>query len=200
MNNKILYLPFLLFCLITMSSCVKIPKIQNGGEVQQIHTSKAIMKDGGVLNMSKKDSEGNTTIILVRHAEKMKDQKDPDLTDEGNKRAEKLKNILSSISLDHIYSSDYVRTQQTAKPTATAQRKKVISYNPRALNDFGNMLLENKKGDNILVVGHSNTTNVLLNYFMKETIVESISESDYGNLYIVNIDKRGEAKSLILRF
>lgn len=200
MKKNILNISYLILILITISGCVKIPKIQQGNEVQQIFKSKVVLKDGGFLNMIKKDSEENTTIILVRHAEKMKDKKDPDLTEDGKIRAEKLKNILSTISLNSVYSSDYNRTQQTAKPTSIAQRQEVMSYNPRALNEFGNMLLETKKGEKILVVGHSNTTNVLLNYFMKETVVESISESDYGNLYIVNIDKKGNAKALTLRF
>lgn len=200
MKKNLLQATFFLFLMITISSCVKIPKIQYGNDVQQIFDSKVIVKDGGLLNMLKKNSDENTTIILVRHAEKMKDKKNPDLTEEGNRRAEKLKNILSTIPLNHIYSSDYNRTQQTAKPTSEAQRVKVTSYNPRALNEFGNMLLQNEKGDNILVVGHSNTTPVLLNYFMDETIVESIDESDYGNLYIVNIDKKGNTKSILLRF
>lgn len=186
--------------MISINSCVKIPKIQNGNDVQQIYDSKAIMGDGGILNMIKKNSQETTTIILVRHAEKMKDQKNPNLTDEGNIRAEKLKNILSTIRLNRIYSSDYNRTQQTAKPTSNAQRVEITNYDPRALTEFGNMVLETRKGENVLVVGHSNTTPVLLNHFMKEEVVKSISESDYGNLYIVNIDKKGNAKSLILRF
>jgi 2,3-bisphosphoglycerate-dependent phosphoglycerate mutase len=200
MKNKVLNLLFFLFLLITMSSCVKIPQIQNGGEVQQIFDSKVNMKDGGLLNMVKKDSKETTTIILVRHAEKIKDQQDPNLTKEGKLRAEKLKDILSTISLNSIYSSDYNRTQQTAKPTSNTQRVEITSYDPRALNEFGNMLLQKKAGENILVVGHSNTTPVLLNYFMKEKVVESISESDYGNLYIVNINHQGNAKSLLLKY
>ena len=191
---------YLVLLMVTISSCVKIPKIQMGNNVQQIYSSKAILKNGDILKMVKKVSECTTTIILVSHAEKMKDQKDPNLTKEGNMRAEKLKDILSTISLNQIYSSDYNRTQQTAKPTSNAQGIKVTSYNPRALNEFGNMVVETKEGENILVVGHSNTTPVLLNYFMKEEIVKSISESDYGNLYVINIDKKKQAKTLILRF
>ncbi len=183
-----------------MFSCTKIPTIQKGGEVQKIQDSKVILQNGQNLSMVKEDSKDITTIVLVRHAEKMKDQEDPNLTEEGNSRAEKLKEILSTFSLNQIYSTDYNRTQQTAKPTSNAQEIEITSYNPRAINDFGNMLLQTQKGENILVVGHSNTTPQLLNFFMKETVVESISESDYGNLYIVNIDDQGNAKALLLKF
>ncbi len=200
MNNNILNFSLFFLFLFTICSCVKIPQIQNGGEVQQIHESKVIMNNGVLMKMVKEKSMETTTIVLVRHAEKMKDQKDPDLTKEGNMRAAKLKEILSTIPINQIYSTDYVRTQKTAKPTSNAQEVEISSYNPRALNDFGNMLLQTQKGKNILVVGHSNTTPNLLNYFMKETVVESISESDYGNLYIVNVDNKGNAKALLLKF
>ena len=200
MKKNILKLSCFFLFLFTISSCVKIPTIQNGGEIQNIYDSKVIMKDGGLLKMVKEGSKESATIVLVRHAEKMKDQKDPNLTNEGNLRAAKLKEILSTIPLDQIYSTDYNRTQQTAKPTSNSQEVDITSYNPRAINDFGNMLLQTKKGENILVVGHSNTTPKLLNYFMKETVVESISESDYGNLYILNIDNEGNAKALLLKY
>lgn len=186
--------------LFTLSSCVQIPKIQNGREVRQIYDSKVILDDGGQLKMKKEDAQKTTTIVLVRHAEKIKDQKDPNLTKEGSIRAAKLKDILSTISLNQIYSTSYNRTQQTAKPTSNAQEVEVTSYDPSAINDFGNMLLQTKKGEKILVVGHSNTTPKLLNYLMKKTVVESISESDYGNIYIVNVDHKGKAKALVLRF
>lgn len=190
---------FILF-LFTISSCVKIPQIQNGGEVKEIHETNVILDDGRLMKMVKEGAVETTTIVLVRHAEKMKDQKDPDLTNDGNLRASKLKDLLSTIPLNQIYSTDYNRTFQTATPTSNAQGVEITSYNPRELNDFGNMLLQTQKGKNILVVGHSNTTPKLLNFFMKETVVESILESDYGNLYIVNIDSKGKAKAMLLKF
>jgi 2,3-bisphosphoglycerate-dependent phosphoglycerate mutase len=200
MKNTVLNISCFLLALFTISSCTKIPKIQSGNEVQYIYDSKVMMKDGVLLKMVKDDSQKATTIVLVRHAEKMKDQKDPNLTNEGSLRATKLKDILSTIPLNQIYSTDYNRTQQTAKPTSSAQEIEIMSYNPSAINDFGKMLLQTRKGENILVVGHSNTTPKLLNYFLKEKVVESISESDYGNIYIVNIDQKGNAKALVLRF
>jgi len=200
MKNYILKISYFFILIFTINSCVKIPKIQSGNEVQQVFETKVMMENGDNLKFSGKKEEGTTTIVLVRHAEKMKDQQNPDLTDEGNMRAEKLKEILSTFKLNKIYSTDYNRTQQTAKPTSNAQGLEVISYNPRALSDFGNMLLEKNQGENILVVGHSNTTPKLLNHFMNETVVKSISELDYGNIYVVSIDAKGEGKVLLLRF
>ena len=196
--------------LFTIQSCSSIPKIQKGNEVKLVFYSKVLMKDGESLKMwkenesqilqekSKKTSK-KTTIILVRHAEKMKG-KNPGLTPEGQERAERLAQILRPISLNHVFSTNYNRTQKTATPVAISKELTIENYDPRALKDFGKMILENHKGETILVVGHSNTTPELLNFFLKENVVTSISESDYGNFYIVNIDSEEEAKGVLLRF
>lgn len=191
---------FITIILITITSCSKIPSIQEGGMVSKIYKNKAELDDGKDLHLIKKEIEESTTIILVRHAEKMKDQKDPNLTEKGQIRATKLKDILSGIQLDKIYSTDFNRTQQTASPTAKAQKIEITNYQPFGLKDFGKKLQEEHSGKNILVVGHSNTTPKLLNIFLNETVVESIDESDYTNLFVINIDKKGNAKSLLLRF
>src|SRR5688572_26423263 len=60
-----------------------------------------------------------TTVISVRHAEKVNDgTKDPDLSMEGKARAAKLSEILSSQRIDAIYSTDFKRTKDTVQPLA----------------------------------------------------------------------------------
>jgi len=73
---------------------------------------------------------------LVRHAEKVLDQRDPDLTPAGYKRADDLAARLASVPLSAIYSSDYKRTRQTAAPVATAQDVTITLYDPRDLAGF----------------------------------------------------------------
>ena len=74
-----------------------------------------------------------TSYILVRHAEKVKGVKDPDLSKEGLERAKSLAYLLKDVKVDVIYSSDYKRTQQTALPVAKGQKLEVQSYDPRNL-------------------------------------------------------------------
>ena len=174
--------------------CQSIPKIQIGDQVLQIFNTKVVLENGKPIKMVDKESISKTTIILVRHAEKEKDSKDPNLTSAGQKRANDLMGILKNIKLDHVFSTEYNRTQQTAQPTAQSQDLVIEKYNPRALEEFGNMLLNEYQGKTILVVGHSNTTPTLLNFCMKEKVVESIDESDYKNLFIVNITQPKEEK------
>lgn len=189
-----------LLLLFLSQSCITIPKIQQGGFVEKISNTNVQFKDGQNFKIAKNKNVEQTTIILVRHAEKMKDSKDPLLTKEGMNRAENLKEILSSTAIDHIFSTDYKRTQATAAPTAASKNLEVISYNPKKMNAFGKMLLDNYQGKTILVAGHSNTTPKLLNFLMNETVVKSIDESDYENLFIITVSKDDERKAVLLKF
>ena len=69
-----------------------------------------------------KTSDSDATYYLVRHAEKTTDKSDPSLTQQGQKRAKDLAQRLSKLPLTEIYSSDYIRTRDTAVPTADGQR------------------------------------------------------------------------------
>ena len=62
-----------------------------------------------------------TTVILVRHAEKMPEPvDDPDLSAMGAYRAKALAGWLRDAGIEHIYVSQFKRTQQTAAPVAKA--------------------------------------------------------------------------------
>ncbi len=188
-----------LFFLFLNQACVSIPKIQEGGFVEKITTTDVHLKNGQNLKIAKRENSKQTTIILVRHAEKMKDTKDPGLTDAGMERAENLKNILSTISIDHIFSTDYLRAQLTVAPTATSKSLKIESYDPKEMRILGQLLLDEYRGKTVLVSGHSNTTPNLLNFLMKENVVTFIDELDYDNLFVVTVrnDKR---KALLVKY
>ncbi|TQV73614.1 histidine phosphatase family protein [Aliikangiella marina] len=121
------------------------------------------------------------TIYLVRHAEKEADgTKNPHLTQLGQKRAQHFALLLAENNITHIYSTDYHRTQETAKPLADKLGVKILSYNPRRLEAFAKELLQQK--NNVLVVGHSNTTPQLVSLLGGNPYGE-IDESDYNRLY-----------------
>ena len=60
----------------------------------------------------------DTTIYLVRHAEKQAGD-NPDLTVVGRARADILSRELQDAGLTEVWSTDTIRTIETAKPTAT---------------------------------------------------------------------------------
>jgi len=73
----------------------------------------------------------DTTYYLVRHAEKTAEKPDPGLTETGQQRAQDLAVHLKDVKLIKIYSSDYIRTRDTAAPIAAAQGLEVTLYDPR---------------------------------------------------------------------
>lgn len=84
-----------------------------------------------------------------------------------------------------MYSTNYKRTQQTAKPTATAKKLEILSYNPRELYaaDFQKATV----GKSVLIVGHSNTTPAFVNKIMEATFLEDMADDDNASLFIVTI-------------
>src|SRR4051794_40481126 len=102
-----------------------------------------------------------TTVFIVRHAEKGTDsEKDPDLSEAGHARAQRLAKILSDAGITAIYTSEFKRTRQTAAPLGEALHLKpeiVPAANATALVEK----LKTGKG-NALVVGHGNTIPDLL--------------------------------------
>lgn len=133
-------------------------------------------------------------LILVRHFEKIADVDDPGLTDIGQMRAENLAKILDKSTIKKIYSTQYKRTKQTAKPIAQSKGFKVEYYDPRDLTSFAAKLLALQEG--ALVVGHSNTTPALIKLLGGKAKV--ITEKDYGEVFFMRIEADQIKQSSIL--
>lgn len=136
-------------------------------------------------------ASADSTIYLLRHAEKQKDgTKNPHLTEQGQQRAEYLAQHLSLANITKIYSTDTHRTQATVKPLSDLLGISVDSYNPRKLEELA-AILKSETGQ-IVVVGHSNTTPVLAT-LLSGRAVASIDDDEYDNLYqIVLINKNAQ--------
>lgn len=132
-------------------------------------------------------SENETILIFTRHAEKEKtNDPNPSLNEAGQKRAEKLLTLLRKYeSINAIYSTDYNRTKETAQPISEYFKKPISIYDPSKLDKFKDQLIIQHRSDTVLIVGHSNTTQFLINLIMGENRVEQIDENDYSNLYVI---------------
>lgn len=120
------------------------------------------------------------SIYLVRHAQKQLDMgSNPELTRKGRQTANDLAALLANTNLQDIYSTDYLRTQQTAAPLAKVLGQQVKSYDPSQLAKFAQQVLMEKR--DILIVGHSNTTPDLIRALGGKG--QAIDESRYGDLY-----------------
>lgn len=142
------------------------------------------------------------TIYVVRHAEKetgldmatMKPFADPPLSAEGDLRALKLKEILSSKDIKHIFSTNTTRTISTARPLKELYLGMPIQlYSSKAdsLDAFITKIKAVRKG-NILIVGHSNTIDDIANKLAAATVVPGdLKDNQYDNLFI--LERKGKS-------
>lgn len=139
-----------------------------------------------------------TTFILLRHAEKemKKNTNDPDLSEAGKKRANRLALMLDKTHITAIYSSDYQRTRQTVQPLAQRKGLTVQTYVPNKEEDM-DMILAKNKGGTILVAGHSNTIPQFANYLLGEPRYQTFDDGEYGNFLIISLIRRGEGVKVV---
>jgi broad specificity phosphatase PhoE len=131
-------------------------------------------------------------IFVVRHAEKANGGgNDPDLSPEGQKRADALAHILKDSQITSVFVTELKRTQQTAAPTAKAADLTPIVV---PANEIGALVDKLRAlNGNALVVGHGNTIPDLLKALGIATPV-SIREDDYTEIFAVFI---GDAPELL---
>jgi phosphohistidine phosphatase SixA len=128
------------------------------------------------------------TVFVVRHAEPhrtigKRDERDPDLSDAGRRRAHSLCQQLHDEDVQTIIASPYKRTQQTAEPLATALRLKVNIMPAGDTDGIARRLRSLARGA-ALVAGHSNTVpEIIAALGVFEPI--SLGHQDYGDLFAV---------------
>jgi 2,3-bisphosphoglycerate-dependent phosphoglycerate mutase len=124
---------------------------------------------------------------IVRHAEKEAAgpnmSSDVPLTVEGKERAQKLLGLMAGKKLEAVYSTNTIRTKSTVQPTADHFQLPVTVYGPRPDSAFISAL--KKQRENVLVVGHSNTVDDLVNGLIGENKLGDLADSEYNRMFII---------------
>jgi len=144
-------------------------------------------------------SEETSTFYFIRHAEKNrsdKENKNPNLTQDGLFRAVKWSLVMKNMKFDAVYSTDYNRTKQTAQPTAEKNELELTIYDP--INLDGKAFLEANKGKTVLIVGHSNTTPAFVNSVLGKEKYQDIDDNNNANLYIITVTPSGDMSDVLL--
>lgn len=129
-----------------------------------------------------------TTVVLVRHAEKAGGQ-NPPLTPDGVLRAQALVEVIEDAGLSAIYTTQYLRTQQTAAPSesTTGIVATVIEVQPGAGQQHAEAvaahILENHAGGWVLVVGHSDTVPLIIGALGGPP--PSIGSTEFDRLFVI---------------
>lgn len=138
-----------------------------------------------------------TTVLIVRHAEKEVGT-DPPLTPAGEQRAQELIHVVEQAHVQAIYSTQFLRTKQTAQPLAnylslTTTVVPVTGDIEQHAQDLVANIMDHYKGKSVLVVGHSNTVPRIIEE-LGITSPPQIRESEFKRLFVVIKKKRSSIK------
>ncbi len=127
-----------------------------------------------------------STFYIVRHAEKETaasgTSTDVPLSAAGAERAEALKELLKDKKIMRIYSTNYLRTKNTAAPLSTQLGIPVVVYNP---SDSAFIPSVRELKGNTLIVGHSNTVDDIINALTQTRQMSDLPDTQYGDLFIL---------------
>lgn len=138
---------------------------------------------------------------IVRHAEKavpspgntMSSPNNPPLSEAGEQRAIQLREQLSNKKIELIYSTHTIRTEATAEPLRQLKNLTITNYGPFPDSAFINKLKGLNK--NVLIVGHSNTVDDIVNGLTGRRSVDGdLADSEYDNLFVVTYNAKGKFK------
>jgi 2,3-bisphosphoglycerate-dependent phosphoglycerate mutase len=142
-----------------------------------------------------------TTVILVRHAEKKiePDNPDPDLSPEGQMRAQEIARVFADSGIQTIYATQYKRTQQTVGPLANRLGVPITAIDAKQSAEVVKCITTDNRGQTVFVAGHNNTIPEIVNMLSGEKL-GNIPESEFDNVFIVTIYRFGKAKVVRLKY
>lgn len=140
-------------------------------------------------------SSCSRTVYVVRHAEKevaagnaSMMSNDPQLSEAGKVRAIVLRDELKSKHIAHIFSTNTIRTVTTAKPLSEQTGILVQLYNTTDSLDYFISKVKAMKKGNVLIVGHSNTVDDVVNKLCGEAkVAGDLADTEYDNLFIIKL-------------
>jgi broad specificity phosphatase PhoE len=151
------------------------------------------------------ESQATTTVILVRFVQDETSMTQTHSLDAGGQeRAQELKRILSEVdvetSVDAIFASQFVYSQQTAQPMSELLDIPVQVWDAYDTEGLSAHILEEYKGKIVLVVTHTKSVPVIVSELHGINDLPSPVGAEYDNIYIVSIPWFGKVKTLRLQY
>lgn len=134
--------------------------------------------------------QNRTAYYIVRHAEKSGDT----LTEDGQNRAAALRDSLIGKNIKNVWVSTTNRSQQTAAPLVEAlvaegsfdkaEQYHIYGYSE---SDEGASFMTSLKANkgNMLIVGHTNNINGIIDSLIHKDDEIDINPDDYDNMFVV---------------
>lgn len=134
---------------------------------------------------------GTTRYYIVRHAEKAAPSgnmsNDVPLSEAGSSRAQALRDTLRGQRINTLWSSNTLRTRSTLQPYGTESGITTRVYPNDSLDHYIDQW-KSARG-NLLIAGHSNTVDNIVNGLLGQSTLSDLPETQYGDLFIVNKKK-----------
>ncbi len=132
----------------------------------------------------------DTTVLLLRHAEKVSEAPDAELSPAGLQRARAWIPRLSPFHPTALYASDRRRTQQTLAPAAGALGLPLEIRPAAGVQDLVQEVLRRHRGSTVAICGHSNTLAPLARGL---GLVGPLDwpETEFGRLWVLVIPATG---------
>jgi len=144
-----------------------------------------------------------TVVVLVRHAEKAaQPAQDPPLTDAGAARARALVAVARDAGVNAIITTQFLRTRNTAEPTATALNVTPEVVNAGGMPQHAKAVAEQvmkHAGGTVLVVGHSNTIPAIVGA-LGAPQPKDLCDSEYDQLFVVVLSDAGPPRLIRSRY
>jgi broad specificity phosphatase PhoE len=140
-----------------------------------------------------------TTVILIRHAERLASPEtdDPHLSTAGKSRAKRLLHVLGQANISAIYTSDAIRTKETAQPLADA-----LGLSPMEATDAPDIkkdILLNHVGKTVLVVGHTDTVPEVIR-LLGDNSGHEIDHEEFDNMFVATVLGEGRVRVTRLKY
>jgi phosphohistidine phosphatase SixA len=139
---------------------------------------------------SRAQAQQSRTIYLVRHAYKVSEETDSPLSDAGRARAKCLAKTLEDAQIQQIFTSDLLRTQQTAAPLAEKLHLKPVAI-PIGKPDDLIAAIRSSKAKSVLVVWHDATLPKILSALGAPEITP-IAHTEYDRFFVLTLSGDGK--------
>lgn len=126
-----------------------------------------------------------STVVIVRHAERLNDTDTTSLSPEGFMRANILPHVVRDASIARVFVSEKLRSRLTAEP-AIRFLSLPVSVIPADQVDALVDSIKSYPGENILVVGHSDTVPAIIRE-LGVAPAPSIGRNVFDDLFVVTV-------------
>jgi broad specificity phosphatase PhoE len=141
-----------------------------------------------------------TTVFVVRHADRGPEEPDPPITQEGRRQAASLARLLADAKVTHIYTSEAIRTQQTAAPTARHFGIRPVVVDSKDIDGLVRQVRASARPEeSILVVGHRGTVPRIVKALSGKD-VSPLAFDEFDRLEVVTMFPDGRANVVMLRY